>query len=325
MTARRWLGAVAAAIGAAVMLSSCSLGGTIEGNRTSHLDKTATPPTACSESWAIKPANHGNNRWFKDGVPAIKSADTPKEARAAANEWLSKVRMDPALLQGAALSMFDKDVSQKELASHGCATSKAVQLSTAMAVSLASATITPAQAPSNGYNTGVSGGKVVTASSPGVTGDTKAVQVKLANGKVIWVMARCGNPVTVGKPKLPHGPTDNPKPRCKKAGGCKPPKRHTCPPNMPHGKWPVCKDDVSKAPQHNPRFPQQQKPNPLPAKPEHRQSHKPKDPPAHYTPPPAHPKPNPTPRPDPIQTTEPAAPPPSDPAQGCSPAPGRTC
>jgi hypothetical protein len=31
---------------------------------------------------------------------------------------------------------------------------------------------------------------------------------------------------------------------------------------MPHGTWPVCKDDVAQAPQNQNNLPQQQMPNP---------------------------------------------------------------
>jgi hypothetical protein len=118
----------------------------------------------------------------------------------------------------------------------------------------------------------------------------------------------------------------------------------TCPPNMPHGTWPVCKDDVAQAPQNQNNLPQQQMPNPLPARPQDAQPVEPAAPPANYAAP-EQPAPQPAPvtqtQPDgsttvipapapnpegprPIATPEPAAPAPSEAPTSCAVAPGKT-
>lgn len=70
---------------------------------------------------------------------------------------------------------------------------------------------------------------------------------------------------------------------------------NVCPPEMPHGTWPVCKDGVEAAPQNQGNLPVQQMPNVLPALPEHRQPVEPANPGPVYVEPPAAPAPAPAP------------------------------
>lgn len=93
-----------------------------------------------------------------------------------------------------------------------------------------------------------------------------------------------------------------------------------CPPETPHGIWPVCKDDPSKAPNGSEgnglsHDPTPVDPSPTPTQP-------PTTPRVDPTPP--APAPVATPDPAPAPSLEPSAPAPSDPATGCSPAPGMT-
>jgi hypothetical protein len=98
------------------------------------------------------------------------------------------------------------------------------------------------QAPADGYNTEMVDGRPVIASTRGVDGDRSAIVYRLANGEVLYVMHRCGNIVTENpgpNPEptpTPTNPTPTPTPQ------------PTCPPDMPHGTWPVCKDDPSNQP-----------------------------------------------------------------------------
>lgn len=71
-------------------------------------------------------------------------------------------------------------------------------------------TLEEAEAPANGYNSGISNGVYGVASEQGVRGDRKAIKVTLKDGTVVYIMVRCGNPVYPGKPSLPEVPTDNP-------------------------------------------------------------------------------------------------------------------
>lgn len=69
-----------------------------------------------------------------------------------------------------------------------------------------------ANAPSNGYNTGVDkNGRYGRSSVAGIRGDRTALYITFKDGSVLIVMKRCGNPVFTGKPRLPVVPTDNPK------------------------------------------------------------------------------------------------------------------
>lgn len=171
---------------------------------------TSTVPADCpSTTWARVDSNKAGNRWFANGVPAIASASTPEEARAAAHEWANGVRTDPTLLAGAGRYMLDKDVESGELFdANGCATQVAIDLVAEMEAALALSQITPAEAPSNGYNSGTNGDTVTGAANSGISGDRRSIMVEGPNGTKIWIMARCGNPVTEGKPSVPVGPTD---------------------------------------------------------------------------------------------------------------------
>jgi len=185
------------------------------------------------------------------------------------------------------------------------------------------------EAPANGTNSGVdANGNYGVAEGRGITGDRKAIEITLPNGTKTWVMFRCGNPVFLGSPNLPHVPTDNPPP----VVVVTPP-----PPAPPH----VNPKNIAEAPQRTGNLPVQQAPNVLPATPEMAQPSKPADPPAVYVPPAAAPAPTaapvqtPTgpiaaPTPEPVPVVIPPAEPtlpntPTTPATGCSPAPGRSC
>ncbi len=70
------------------------------------------------------------------------------------------------------------------------------------------------QAPEDGVNTGMEGGKAVVSSAPGIYGDRAAIIYTLADGTVVIVLKRCGNLVFRGT--IPEGiaigNTDNPPP-----------------------------------------------------------------------------------------------------------------
>ncbi|HET6746956.1 MAG TPA: hypothetical protein VFH06_02520 [Candidatus Saccharimonadales bacterium] len=111
------------------------------------------------------------------------------------------------------------------------------------------------EAPANFYNTGMVNGRPVVDSQPGIGGNRAAVVYTFADGSKLYVMKRCGNLALPAPGNLPMGTTDHqrppgttvtppPPPECTKPGGCKPPE--VCPPDKPHGKPPLCKDDPSR-------------------------------------------------------------------------------
>ncbi|MNQ69465.1 hypothetical protein D3C85_840690 [compost metagenome] len=166
------------------------------------------------------------------------------------------------------------------------------------------------------------------------------------NGQVIRIVKADTPPAPSisqppGKETCPPGTTLQPNGECHMP----PPVTQVCPPEMPHGTWPVCKDGVDQAPQNQGNLPQQQMPNVLPASPQHYQPEEPTNPGSVYTPPPAAPAPQPAPvtqpapdggtvvipapspnpeGPRPTATPEPAAPAPSQAPSTCVPAPGKT-
>ena len=71
-------------------------------------------------------------------------------------------------------------------------------------------TFKEAEAPANGYNSGVSDGTFGVSNEQGVSGDRKAILITLPDGSQVYLMVRCGNPVFPNNPGLPEVPTDNP-------------------------------------------------------------------------------------------------------------------
>lgn len=157
--------------------------------------------------------------------------------------------------------------------------------------------------------------RVIPATADPVTGQPVASTTPPEKQPVGFIRVGCANPVNSVRPTHP-----------------KPPTTPVCPPGQT-GTPPNCKDTEASGPAHNPQFPEQQKPNPLPAAPADAQPTRPALPPAKYTPPPVVVTPAPVgniPAPTPIETPrviappEPAAPAPSTPVSTCSPAPGKT-
>ena len=169
-------------------------------------------PTYVGKTWLMQYSDYANsnNRLWKDGVEEIKNAKTDSDAAIAGDALLEKVKIDPNYLVAFANIYLKKNVDVKTLIDeHSWATNDAVQLLTELQITFAKATITLAEAPSNSYNTGVNkDGVVVGSELPGITGNRKAIQIKLSDGSLSWNMGRCGNIVTPGKPPFPPGKTD---------------------------------------------------------------------------------------------------------------------
>lgn len=187
---------------------------------------TATPTedNACA-TWRMKKSTPANGDWVTE-VPSIKSAQTKAEARAAANDWVDLVKKHPETLRGAAAYILDERIKANVLVNDkGCASNRAEELVTEIKLALASSLITAGQAPADGRNSGADpkDGSVYAYSFEGVDGDRKAIKIVLPDGRIVWVMARCGNPVVKTPPPVE---TD-----CKK--GCNPPPPPKgCPPGQ---------------------------------------------------------------------------------------------
>lgn len=164
--------------------------------------------TAVMTTWRLVYSDYENNRWFGEGIPEIRDAKTDQEASNAAFTWLERVKPDPNLLVPTIKMVLDKDVDQTTLFKDGWATPEAVQLVAEMQLALGQATIVAEEAPANGTNSGVDQGVVVSSATPGIRGDRRAIKITLSNGRVFWVMARCGNVVTTGRSSFPPGKTE---------------------------------------------------------------------------------------------------------------------
>ena len=202
-----------------------------------------------------------------------------------------------------------------------------------------------AEAPAGYYNTGMDQDGVLVNPSAGINGDMRAIKYTLADGTDVIVLKRCanlalpsppreytrkeipgsggGNPPTTGTP--PTNPPTNPPTE----PPTEPPTPPVCPPGMT-GQPPLCKDTPAQGPAQV--VPEQQRPNVLPARPDHEQPTRPASPLPTYTVPstPAPvvvpssqggPTAHPTPRPTP-PAPETGAPAPTAPETECIPAPG---
>ncbi len=174
--------------------------------------KSQTQPqqttTPTRQGWAMQSGDYTNNRWFGDGIKQIKDAETDAQASDALAIWLDKIKRDPILLAAAANQFLGKNITNDSLVNNGWSTDSAIQSAMEIEIAIGKSGIRVSDAPVNGYNTGINNNTVIT--SPGVSGDRKAVEVTLPNQEKIWVLGRCGNLVLPGKPSLPPGKTDNP-------------------------------------------------------------------------------------------------------------------
>ena len=199
---------------------------------------TPKPTPVCSNTWPMITSVHLKNRWFAEGIASITDAKTNADAVAAAPDFTEKVSQEASLLVGAAKAFHLPDVDVASLTdSKGCATDATVKLKIALDVARATArSITLSEAPTNGTNTGVENGQVV--SDPGGTigGNRKAIQIVLSDGTTIWIMARCGNIVTSGPPIFPPGKTDNPCPPGNEIPDCAPKSTHAKDYTLPEAK-----------------------------------------------------------------------------------------
>ena len=165
---------------------------------TTVVEGTAVSMPACIR---VRQVDNGNNRWFADGVEAVRNASNDVQARRAAGKWLKLLSHDPDLLAGAAGYFFDREVDPSTLAKGKCLSGKGRALLAELELALAGATIEPDMAPADGLNSGVSdSGEVVAAAVAGLKGDRRSVKITMPDGTVIWILGRCGNLVTQGPP-----------------------------------------------------------------------------------------------------------------------------
>lgn len=209
-----WLKVLATTAVVAVVLGGVALAV----NSLKPAEIPATEPVVTTSTgqvtWKMVNGDYTGNRWFADGIAEIQSAVTQADAVKAATVWLDRVKTDANLLVGAAKFFLGETIDKASLVdANGYATDLAIQTTERIGLALATSNIKVADAPENGINSGTTAnGTVVQADSAGITGDRKAIQITDKNGQSIWIMARCGNPVTTRDVGLGKGGTDNPTP-----------------------------------------------------------------------------------------------------------------
>lgn len=176
-------------------------------------DPDQTVANGCPQTWVIQNLENSDYRFLVDGLASIQNAyanDSDEEAKAAALDWMERIKVDPTLMQGTIDLVLDESPRRGDLVSGGCASDLAGAYRIKVLDALRDAAVTAEEAPSNGVNTGYKDGKIVRSSRQGVTGDRAAIKVELANGQSFWILGRCGQWVFVGALPLdlPEGPTD---------------------------------------------------------------------------------------------------------------------
>ena len=191
-------------------------------------DSTSVSPTdAGCTTWSI--SNPDTHNWVTDGVPEIKDATTDADAKAAAQTWLDKLKLDDRSLVAAAQLVLDQNVDRTTLSNGTCASQAAVDLVSSIRSTLGTAIVTPATAPKTSFNTAIEGSKVVSYPQ-GLSGDRTAIKVEMESPsgsgvKTFYVLSRCGNGETEGQTPFPQSnqpspdQTSTPSPSC----GCQTP------------------------------------------------------------------------------------------------------
>lgn len=213
-------------------------------------EKEVTLDRRCAGSWKMKSSTPKNGDVVQS-VPSIRRAETEAEARAAARDWVDKIKNHPGVLSGVSAYLGKQEVPSYALEVDGCASDAAVALVQDMYVAIALSRISPALAPADGINSGTRNGKLYAYNQRGVTGDRRAIKIVPRDGRVFWVMARCGNPVVMGNPPVPRGnpPSNPPGNLHPPSGGCE----YNCTPPPSEAK------DPSKDVLLNPHVPDQVK------------------------------------------------------------------
>lgn len=177
---------------------------------TSTTVTTPTNTSNCPNSWKRKDSNKAGHRWIADGVKTIRDAKTSAEARKGLADWLDESKKDPVLLTGVSSFVLKKNVSKDGLFDKNeCATASAVALVEEIQREFVLADVQPAVAPPSATNSGSTSKTVVIDLTPGMSGDLRSARVELADGRVLFILWRCGNIATIAPPSLPKGPTDN--------------------------------------------------------------------------------------------------------------------
>ena len=208
-----------------------------EGNDDSA--ESASTDDSCEAAYTQVASNNENNRVIGDfSVRYAKvTAEADNLSDGQRTVLLEESGKDAFVLSvwTHAFGLYEDPKKWEELVDGDCLSSEGIKLHNQLegVLSASGTTFEEAEAPANGFNSGVHDGVYGVASDQGVNGDRKAIKVTLKDGTVVYIMVRCGNPVFPGKPGLPEVPTDNPpKPT--------PPPVVDCPPGQVRNENGVC-------------------------------------------------------------------------------------
>jgi hypothetical protein len=302
---------------------------TVKDSSSTESTPTPSPTDECTPEFIQKSVSHEGNKVDADFAQAYAkaTANAGNLSEAQSDVLLAKAGQDAQVLAiwTSAFGLYEDPNDWKDLVDGNCLSKEGEKLHAQFegVLTAKGTVITEANAPSNGVNSGVHGDTYGVSSSAGIHGDLRSVKVTLHDGTSVYILIRCGNVVHPSNPGLPEVPTDNP-----------PPPKKVCPPDMPLGTWPVCKDVPTRDPAPRGNAPIGGGPNENPGPGTYIPPTQMEQPPTTPRVNPASPAPEPpapqpptsnNPKPKPVPTKDPAPPPPPQPEAPTPTAPETGC
>lgn len=227
------IAAVAAVLVAGLLAVTFNSG---TGNAANHPSPTTTVPHSHGQPatcWKVQTDSGTSYRVLSNGVP-------PKDrssAQATLDYELQQAHTYPQALQAiynrwAALNNQPQVADWHTLVSGNCYNTTGQTLWFSTWADYNTATVQDATAPANGCNTSVGPNGQATCTVESITGDRSGISVTFSNGQTIWIMYRCGNPVSAAPASAPtpQATPPAPSPSPTPSVGC-PPGQHPSPYN----------------------------------------------------------------------------------------------
>jgi len=169
----------------------------------SPVKTSPTPSASCVGTWVMQltDGSNPNQDLVVGGIPAIETAVTDGQGKAAAFDWLNKIKLYPGDLAYVVNVVLHQQLVQpvepSQLVTNGCANSTAAGFVQGVQSAIAGAQVTPAYLPTSGTNTGMhADGSVHFFVYTGGSGSIKSIKITMSSGLVIYVEWKCGNVVT---------------------------------------------------------------------------------------------------------------------------------
>jgi len=178
---------------------------------------TPSPTSDCPPEFVQEAGVNENSKIdsdFESGYAAtVTGAANLDEAQKAFVLERSASNAQRLAIWAAQFGAHDDQTEWQSLVADGCLSQEGQAVYNKLAGIFSVSTFEEAPAPEDGYNSGINDGQLVISPEPGIGGDRKAIKITTPDGKVVYIMVRCGNVVyDTPPPSVPPGTTDNPPP-----------------------------------------------------------------------------------------------------------------